>query len=774
MQPKPTRWWDLTAAIFLLIALLASAVRLQTTNWTSHLDRAQWMVLIGVVLGLALGKSRLKTGVSFIFGLVYSLFFVPWALGTTVRSALWLERLQILWGRMNGAAQQLINDEPVKDPILILGFLCLLYWLAAFIAGYQLTRNARPWGGLIAAGVTVLIIDYSFEMFAANDSGTALSLIFFFFSVLLVARVFFLRSRSEWSNRGQMIESEVGVDLSRGAAVAGLVLVLLAWLTPQAVKAFTPGTVESRVLSERFQEFRDRVSNAVSALESSAPVFVESLGDTLPLGRGTNLSEEIAFTVKPEGGRLVDNRYYWTGRIYDLYTGIQWVSTETFPTDFGPGIDQVVYDWQGRREISVEISTRMSLLRTLYYPNMPISISRRVEAEVFTAPDGEMNVTALISDPPVRANDVYTVRASLAAPTVRLMESTAGMEYPEWVIDRYTQLPADFSPRIRELAQEIAGDLPTHYDQVIAVTHWLRQNITYTTSLPELPIGVDLMEWFLFDLRQGFCNYYATAQVLMLRSLGIPARMVVGYAQGTWVVETESYHVAGRDYHAWPEVYFPTIGWVPFEPTAGQPSLEYPVDAATGSAGAGPAFLVPTPFIPPNPGSPDLNLDLTAELQRQERQRILTIVISSVATSIALGLLVFAIYRWRKYSLKNQPLPTWLERTLHNRGLRAPGWLRNWSIRAQRTPMENLFSRVPEMLRVWGLDPDLNMTPSEQVSKLSNIVPELNDYAMILLKEYQLAAYSIHKANIPLARQASANLRQKGFQLWFQRLIRIG
>lgn len=772
MPEKPLRWWDFPAAAFLTIALFASAMRLQTTHWTANLGRTEWLVLIGVFLGLLLGASRFNARLSVLFGLVFTLFFVPWSLASLIRAELWIERLQSLWGRLSTAGGQLLANQPVKDSILVLAFLCLLFWLAAFTAGYQLTRNARPWGGLVAAGVTVLIVDYSFEMYAAEDTGTALSLVFFLFTVILVARIYYLRSHLEWSSRGQLVENEVGFDISRGAAITALVLVLLAWFSPRVVKAFTPGTLESQQLSDRFRELRQRVSNAVSSLESQAPILVESLGDSLTLGRGTNLSEEVVFTVVMDGGRMIGGRLYWTGRIYDTYIDGRWVSTDTRPNPFGPSFEQPSYSWQGRREVSVEINSRISLLRTLYFPSIPLTISRPVLAEVFASPADEPDITALISDPPISAGETYRVRAAISAPNIEMLRASAADAYPDWVIERYTNLPTDFSPRVAQLAETIAGNLPTPYDQTVAITEWLRQNIRYQTSLPEIPTEVDPIEWFLFDIQEGFCNYYATAEVLMLRSLGIPARMVVGYAEGTWVVETNNYQIAGKDYHAWPEVYFPTIGWVPFEPTAGQPSLSYPnANAAGGSAG--PLQGIPTPFIPPTPIDAANSALVDEEAQREANRIFVTTLVGTTSGVTAFGLLVFAIYRWRKYTLKGMPIATWFERALTDRGMRAPRWLVNWSRRVQRTPMESLFARVPEMLRVWGQDPALDSTPAEQVRRLTEIVPELSAYASVLLREYQLATYSNHQANLSFARSAAADLRQKGYQIWFQRLTRI-
>ena len=92
-----------------------------------------------------------------------------------------------------------------------------------------------------------------------------------------------------------------------------------------------------------------------------------------------------------------------------------------------------------------------------------------------------------------------------------------------------------------------------------AITQYLRSNITYSSTVENPPSGQDALDWFLFDSKKGFCNYYATAEVVLLRSVGIPARMVVGFAQGEFE-QPNLYVVRERDAHAWPEVYFPGLG----------------------------------------------------------------------------------------------------------------------------------------------------------------------------------------------------------------------
>ena len=153
----------------------------------------------------------------------------------------------------------------------------------------------------------------------------------------------------------------------------------------------------------------------------------------------------------------------------------------------------------------------------------------------------------------------------------------AGTEYPEWITERYLQLPENITPRTMQLARDITAGLETPYDKTLAITEYLRNTIEYSETITEpLPINQEPIDWFLFDIRKGFCNYYATSQVILLRAVGIPARIAFGYAQGEIIEGTSSYSVRELDAHAWPEVYFPTLGWVEFEPTVSQPDLAPP------------------------------------------------------------------------------------------------------------------------------------------------------------------------------------------------------
>ena len=121
------------------------------------------------------------------------------------------------------------------------------------------------------------------------------------------------------------------------------------------------------------------------------------------------------------------------------------------------------------------------------------------------------------------------------------------------------------------------------YDKVRALERWIGANTTYSLDIPALPDGADAVEQFLFVDRQGFCEQIATSLVVMLRSLGIPARLAVGYTPGERDPFTGLYQVRAKDAHAWAEVYFPKLGWQAFDPTVDVPLSGDSDRPATGS-----------------------------------------------------------------------------------------------------------------------------------------------------------------------------------------------
>ncbi len=181
---------------------------------------------------------------------------------------------------------------------------------------------------------------------------------------------------------------------------------------------------------------------------------------------------------------------------------------------------------------------------------------------------------ALVGERVLVPHKSYTTAGSLSdAPPAMLRQ--AGGDYPDWVTDRYLQLPNEFPETVRKLARELTRDEESAYEMVASIRRFLG-TMPYTLDVSIPPPGQDWVEFFLLVQKRGYCQNYASAMITMLRSLGIPARLVVGFAPGIWDEDRGVWEVQSKHYHAWPEVYFPSYGWVEFEPTPAdvQPALE--------------------------------------------------------------------------------------------------------------------------------------------------------------------------------------------------------
>ena len=198
---------------------------------------------------------------------------------------------------------------------------------------------------------------------------------------------------------------------------------------------------------------------------------------------------------------------------------------------------------------------------------------------------------------PLAAGGFYqaTVLVSIATDSDLL---AAGIDYPGWVLDRYLQLPGDTPSRVMDLAQELTRDAETPYEKAVAVRDYLR-TLDYALDIEAPPGGADGVDYFLFELEKGYCQYFASAMTVLLRAAGVPCRMAVGYGPGgiadlilpgeirglplpdgvigyppsEWQHWQPAFIV--RNSHSWTEVFFPEYGWIPFEPTPGRPIVAH-------------------------------------------------------------------------------------------------------------------------------------------------------------------------------------------------------
>jgi hypothetical protein len=297
----------------------------------------------------------------------------------------------------------------------------------------------------------------------------------------------------------------------------------------------------------------------------------------------------------------------------------------------------------------------------------------------------------------------------------------------------------------------------------------------------------------LFDIQKGFCNYYATAEVVLLRAVGIPARLAVGYSQGELqsqpaalggnveeipgdsaaVADIEVvYHVLAKNAHSWPEVYFPGLGWIPFEPTVNQVILERPpeedlADSLTDSLSD--PFGGEDPLLPDvgplpqdeNDIPQDFNPDAAPDWLQLQNLTILIFILGLV--------LLFwqVLRRFRDFP----PLPVFVEVNMSRIGIQPPLMLRRWARWANLSSLERSYQEINRALARLSGRPIQAATPTERAAFLAHQLPESADAVQVLLEEYQAAIYGAQVPNVKLARSLARQIKVQSYTARFRRLF---
>ncbi|MBI4282049.1 MAG: transglutaminase domain-containing protein [Chloroflexi bacterium] len=165
----------------------------------------------------------------------------------------------------------------------------------------------------------------------------------------------------------------------------------------------------------------------------------------------------------------------------------------------------------------------------------------------------------------LRPDGEYRVTAGLSTASEEALRDSS-QQYPPEILDRYLQLPDSLPSRVSVLASNVVADASNPYDKAVAIETYLR-NLEYSTASNPIPYDADTVDYFLFESEEGYSDYFSSAMATMLRTLGIPTRLVLGFGPGKEDRIKHGFLVRDKDSHSWPEVYFPGTGWVPFEPT---------------------------------------------------------------------------------------------------------------------------------------------------------------------------------------------------------------
>lgn len=756
MEKSPARWWDLPSAIFLFLAVLFSAWRLQSTSWTDGLEHARNAALLGLIIGLALGQSKYQRRGNVLLSIGYMLVIFCWQwfsfMEFTAEETYLGDKFLILAGRLLLGLSEFASNRPVKDPLFFVALLCIPYWFSGLFSGYQLTRHANGLAAVLPSGILMFVI--YLNHYTPNDYNWLFGA-YLFIALLLLGRQKYLVDRKKWREERVQVSVESGMDFNNAIMVSAAVLILLVWVIPSALP-FNPQVRKAwQKISRNWFSEDERLENMFASVKKDNLPSNDYYRNELPLGTRISQSESVAFLVYTPAAAQDFPRLYWRGRIYDRFEGGRWLTSEVEGKRYEPQDgDFEIPDTENRKSLNFTYNVYIKGQTILYTAAQPVWVSHPATLVHTKIPveDEEvetMDIVMLQASPYLEAGETYHSNARLANPTIPELQE-AGQQYPKWVTDKYLQLPADFSPRIQTLALEITAAYDNPYDKAVAITNYLRSEIEYSPSVSIPEDTADKLEYFLFESKQGFCNYYASAQVLMLRSAGVPARIAVGFAQGEPNLQNTFYTVRERDAHAWPEVYFPGYGWIEFEPTGNQEPVERPQQREETSNAAADQINDPLGFEAQEQETPQLPIPLEGLQETISRAQIFQI--SILASGFILALL--AIFLKRRYAPNIQTsviLKTMVERS----GWETPAWLNKWTHWTILTPIEKYFHSINTSLRWMGKPQAFHVTAAERAAILQELIPSAAPAIESLLHEHQAALFSPRKGNTQIARRAA-------------------
>lgn len=463
-----------------------------------------------------------------------------------------------------------INDSLIRNMVWV-----YIIWLCAAWMGWFGTKRNALTSFIPSLAILAAVTSYS-EYKVETLWGMVIIL-------LILMGIWNHRNHThKWDKSRIDYSDSIGYDNGQAVVILTLVVGSLAFIMP---------SVSWQDILDYIRERQDNETAEMLGIQEApvSPRPINAPKPSLPqdhlLTGGIANSEEIVMTVRTgelppiplQGAPVNVPRYYWRSTVYDQYYGTGWLTSITTKQSISAETPLVPGLLNGYRVVHLDVefarpSGRIFWSGVLFSTDIPITINWRVRptSDLFA------DQTALLQSDMFAASSTTTsYQADVYVSTATVNElRAASTEYPPELLNRYTGLPGSVPERVRTLAKEITEGITNPYDKAKAIETYLRENYPYDLNVPAPPEDGDVADYFLFELKKGYCDYYATTMVVLARANGLPARFVSGFAPGSYDAPNAEYVVRELNAHSWAEIYFPGIGWIEFEPTSSIPAIE--------------------------------------------------------------------------------------------------------------------------------------------------------------------------------------------------------
>lgn len=500
----------------------------------------------------------LRWWMSFVLKGLGLLFFVHWLFFNhiVIFSVDWMA--QIVTEISYNSQALLSQDWYYLTPLFRTMLFLVLIWLMSYLLHYWFVEMKRIFLFILLTFIYITVLD----TFTAYDAGVSIVRAFII-SLLALAIATVHKEFSHVS---------IGFSWLKGLKSLFIPLVVIVTL--------------STIIGFLFPKVDPQWPDPVPFLYSAAGGDFGTGDQVKKVGYGeddSRLGGSFVQDYTPVFTAYVMDRHYWRIETKDIYTGKGWELSS--PPDYQEQVN-------GEIHLSTFSNQVMSEQRTATLDMHQFSAAKLIYPYgVYQASELRNGATGFALDKNSEAIETKTpneldelvFQIDYNRPSFDINQlSNQRREDPRAIVEKYTQLPSTLPSRVQQLAEEITQDAGNRYDQAKAIEQFFHQNgFEYKTKdVPVPEADVDYVDQFLFDTKYGYCDNFSTSMVVLLRTLDIPARWVKGFTSGEQIEnnmgqEPDVYEVTNANAHSWVEVYFPDIGWVPFEPTQG---FESPAD----------------------------------------------------------------------------------------------------------------------------------------------------------------------------------------------------
>jgi transglutaminase-like putative cysteine protease len=588
MAWERTREWmgggRLGAIVLVLLLTITIAKSTATVGWVEGIDAIVWIAVLGAVVMGALAvlpvAEPIALGVGFLLVPVVAVAGSwPQIHARHHEDVLGLSFVTTWWDRITTGAV-------AQDPSFYLFLICLLMWITGGWLAWCVLRWRKPMLGLVpgAAAFATNVLNLP-----DNQNGYTLAVLVFTLALLLWTN--YTTSIADAIRANVKLSGDARWDFWESGLVAMAALIVLGIMLPPISTADRTLDLESGVFTS-WAQLQQQLSHP-GFFNGAGGTGVTGFSDDVKLTGSLTRTRDVVFTYNIVGDYASSARYFrgldetlnlqgeWR---YSNGNGVKLTVPKNQPL-------QTAESYQKLGAAGFTVKMRRPPIGNgdlLFYPGRFYKVDRpALAAQVpligIQAGEKLFAVDRLGSIQPATSVGTYSVTVEYSTATVAELQG-AGTNYPEWVT-QFSSLPrfGYRSPAVQDRIHQRALDIvngagaTTPYDKAAAIEAYLRNpaNFTYDLNPPRPTAGEDPLYYFLFVSHKGYCEFFASAMGDMLRSLGVPTRLVNGFGPGSFDTTVNAFVVRGEDAHTWVEVYFPAptgsteaYGWIPFEPTA--------------------------------------------------------------------------------------------------------------------------------------------------------------------------------------------------------------